>query len=273
MERIGELFVGRKPLIAMVHLPPLPGTPLYDAEAGMTGIVNHVRADLEILLDAGFDALLFCNEGDRPYSFRVGYEGVAAMTRVVAELAPENQPFGVDLLWDSWAALAVAAATGAAFMRGVMTGVYESDMGLWNTDAAGLLRERRRLGAENVAVFMNITPEFAASLGTRAVNTVAHSAVVSSLADAILISGPMQGAEPDLEALAEVKCTVGADVPVLANTGAKSSNVSSFLEVADGIIVGSDLKRDGYTWNPVARDRVEEFMRAAGRTAARAGTA
>ena len=265
MARINDLFVRRKPLIAMAHLLPLPGTPLYDKEAGMEGIVEHLRADLDILLNADFDAILFCNEGDRPYSFRAGYECVAAMTKVVVDLAPKDRPFGIDFLWDTQAALAVAAATGASFIRGVMTGAYESDMGLWSTDAAAVLRERRRLDAGDVAVFMNITPEFASSLGARGTKVIARSAVVSSLADAILVSGPMQGVEPSLDALIEAKEGVGPDVPVIANTGAKSTNLASLLEVADGIIVGSDLKRDGHTWAPVDRLRVEQFIEAAGR--------
>jgi hypothetical protein len=266
MKRIGDLFAEGKPLIAMAHLLPLPGTPLYDEKAGMDGIIEHLRADLDILLDAGFDAILFCNEGDRPYTFNAGYEGVAAMTRVVAELAPKDRPFGVDFLWDNRAALAVAAATGASFIRGVTTGAYESDMGLWNTDAAALLRERRRLDAGDVAIFMNITPEFASSLGTRSVRAIARSAVVSSLADAILVSGPMQGVEPSVEALAEAKDAVGTATPVIANTGAKSTNLDALLEVADGVIVGTDLKQDGFTWAPVDRLRVERFMKAAGRS-------
>jgi membrane complex biogenesis BtpA family protein len=184
---------------------------------------------------------------------------------VVCELAPRDRPFGVDFLWDSRAALAIAAATGASFIRGVMTGAYESDMGLWTTDVAALLRERRRLDADRVAMFMNVTPEFATSLGTRTVPEIARSAVHSSLADAILISGPRQGVEPDLAALAEVKKTLAGDAPVVANTGAKAGNVAEFLAQADGIIVGSDLKRDGYTWNEVSAQRVDDFMRAAGR--------
>jgi hypothetical protein len=256
---------GRKPLIAMVHLPPLPTTPLYDERQSMTDIIEQVRADLAILLVADFDAYMFCNEGDRPYSFTAGYEGVAAMTTVVSQLAPKDRPFGVDFLWDSRAALAIAAATGASFIRGVMTGAYESDMGLWSTDVAGMLRERRRLRAENVAFFMNVTPEFSSSVGTRSLGAIATSAVMHCLADAILISGPVQGAEPDLKALAGVKSTLKASVPVMANTGAKSTNLPSFLESADGIIVGTDLKRDGYTWNKVDAQRVEAFMKAAGR--------
>jgi hypothetical protein len=265
MEHIRELFANKKPLIAMVHLLPTLGTPRYDPASGMEGNVEHVRADLEILLDAGFDAVLFCNEGDRPYSFHAGYEGVATMTRVVAALAPTDRPFGVDFLWDPRAALAIAAATGAAFIREVMTGTYESDMGLWNTDAADLLRERRRLGADHVGMFMNVTPEFAGRPGSRSIGDVARSVVVSSLPEAILVSGPMAGAEPGLDLLREVTEAVNGEVPVIANTGVKSTNVASFLELADGIIVGSDLKTDGYTWNAVDPARVERFMKAAHR--------
>ncbi len=273
MRRIQELFGDRRPLIAMAHLRALPGTPLYDAEAGLAGVVDALRADLDIILAAEFDAVLFCNEGDLPYSFKAGYEGVAAMTRVVTELAPKDRPFGVDFLWDPLAALNIAAATGGSFIRCVPVGRYESDMGLWSTDVAGLLRERRRIGADGVATFMNVTPEFASSLGTRSVTEVARSAVWSSLADAILISGPRQATEPDMTVLAQVKETLSGAAPVFANTGAKAANVASFLETADGIIVGSDLKRDGYTWNEVSADRVAAFTAAAGRRVSQAGVA
>lgn len=261
--RFTDLFAADKPVIAMAHLPPLPGTPHYDERAGVAGIVDAVRADLEVLLAAGVDGVLFCNEGDRPYTLRAGFEGVAVMARVVGELAPRDRPFGVDFLWDARAALAVAVATGASFIREVTTGVYESDMGLWNTDAAALLRERRRLSAGDIFVLMNVTPEFASQIGTRSVGQVARSAVVSSLADAILVSGPMAGSEPDLSALSEAKDAVRDEVPVFVNTGAKATNVAKFLSVADGAIVGSDLKVDGYTWNPVDPERARRFMEVA----------
>jgi len=243
----------------MAHLPPLPGAPLYDEAGGPDAIVEAVRRDVEILTASGFDAVLFCNEGDRPYQLSATYEGVAMMARVVAEVAPRDRPFGVDYLWDAQAALSVAAATGASFIREVATGVYESDMGLWTPDAGALLRRRRELHAEHVAVFMNITPEFASTLGTRDLATTARSVSVSSLADAILVSGPMAGAEPSLDAVRAAKSGCG-DTPVFANTGVKSTNVREFLGVADGVIVGSDLKVDGGTWNPVDAERAERFM-------------
>jgi uncharacterized protein len=260
-----DIFGVDKPAIAMAHLPPLPGTALYDEHGGPDAIVEAVRRDVEILTRVGFDAVMFCNEGDRPYSLRAGFEGVAVMARVAADLAPRDRPFGVDFLWDGRAALAVAAATGAAFIREVVTGAYESDMGLWAPDAGELLRYRRNLSAQQIAVFMNVTPEFASTIGTRSVGQLARSAAVSSLADAILVSGPMAGAAPDPAAIREAKQATGDLAPVLANTGAKAGNVASFLEVADGIIVGSDLKEDGGTWNPVDPERVKRFLEAAGR--------
>src|SRR5262245_31167844 len=164
-----QLFGVDKPVIAMAHFPPLPGTPLYDERRGIAGIIEQMSADLRILLDGGVDALLFCNEGDRPYALRADFEAVAVMSRVITELAPRDRPFGADFLWDGKCALAVAMATGASFVREVFTGTYESDMGLWSPDAASLLRYRRQIGAQNVRVFYNITPEFASSLGRRSV--------------------------------------------------------------------------------------------------------
>jgi hypothetical protein len=260
--RLDQLFGVKKPAIAMAHLPPLPGTPLYDEAGGPNAIVESVARDVDILVEVGFDAVLFCNEGDRPYQLKATLEGVAMMARVVAEVAPRDRPFGVDYLWDAEAALAVAAVSGASFIREVATGVYESDLGLWAPDAGKLLRRRRYLNAENVAVFMNITPEFASSLGTRDIATTARSVQVSSLADAILVSGPMAGAEPTLDAVREAKRGCGDETPVFANTGVKSTNVADFLSVADGVIVGSDLKVDGGTWNPVDPERAGRFMTA-----------
>jgi membrane complex biogenesis BtpA family protein len=257
-----DLFGKDKPVIAMAHFPPLPGTPLYDRQKGIDGILMSMKDDMVKLLEGGVDGILFCNEGDRPYSLQAGFEAAAVVARVVTELAPRDRPFGVDYLWDSRLSLAVGLATGASFVRGVFTGVYESDMGLWKTDAAALLRYRHSIDADHIKAFFNITPEFASFLGTRSVGERATSAVVSSLADAILVSGMIAGMEPKLDILIEVKEAVGSEVPVILNTGGKTENIDKFLTVADGVIVGSSLKVDGYTWNPVDENRVKAFMQA-----------
>ena len=264
-ELFKHLFPSRKPIIAMAHLPPLPGTPQYDDGAGLDRHIESLTRDLQILLNADFDAVMFCNEGDRPYTFNAGYSGVAAMTRVVAQLAPRDRTFGVDFLWDPQAALAIAQATGARFIREVVTGVYESDMGLWAPDAAALLRERRRIGASDLAIFANVVPEFASAIGHRDAADMARSAVTSSLADAILVSGPRAGAPPDFSVIERVRAALPDSVPVLANTGCNAENIAHLLKICDGAIVGSALKVDGDTWSPVDRARVDRFLKAAGR--------
>jgi uncharacterized protein len=262
-DRFRRIFPSPRPVIAMAHVPALPGSPLYDAAAGVQGAIDDVRRDLEILIDEGVDAVLFCNENDRPYLLEAPPVHVAALARIVGELAPTECAFGVDYLWDARAALGVAVGCGAAFMREVMPGVYESDMGIFEPDTAGLLRERRAYGADDLCVLMNVTPEFASPLGNRPVGGRARSAVVSSLADAILVSGPMAGAEPAVDTVREVREALAGSAPVVLNTGARAANFAAFAPFVDGVIVGSDLKRDGDTWNPVERERVRRFVDAA----------
>ena len=260
MSWLQGMFGTDKPIIAMAHFPALPGTPLYDAAAGVGGIYDSVAADLKILLAAGVDGVMFCNEGDRPYALQADFEAVAVMSAVIAQLAPCDRPFGVDFLWDPKAPIAIAKATGASFVREVFTGVYESDMGLWAPDAAAVLRYRRAIDAQKVRLLYNVVPEFASPIGSRRPAALARSAVVSSLADGILVSGPMAGAEANLDILREVRAALPADVPVLANTGVRIDTVEACLAVADGAIVGSHFKKDGYTWNPVDHERVGRFM-------------
>ncbi len=264
MSRFSTIFPNiQKPLIAMAHVPPLPGTPLFDAKLGVQGLIDHVKRDTELLLEAGFDAILFCNEGDRPYQLRAGLEASAVMSRVVTECRPTDRPYGVDYLWDSQCALAIAVATDALFMREVINGTWESDMGLWEPDAAKLFRDRRAFGRDDLAIFANITPEFASNIGVRTAGQMAKSTVVSSLADVILVSGPMAGSEPDVKIVAEVRDALPAEIPVLLNTGAKAGTIAKFFKHANGCIVGSDLKRDGYTWNEVDPERAKKFIDAA----------
>jgi len=256
---ITTLFKQPKPVIAMAHVPALPGTPRYDVAGGVSRMIERVRPDVERLVAGGVDGVMFCNEDDRPYVFKAGIEQIGAMTRVVTECAPRGMPYGVDFLWDPFAALAIAHATGAAFIREVFTGVYESDMGVWSPSAGEAMRFKRQIGAAGLKVFYNVVPEFGSALGTRTVAQRAKSAVVSSLADLILVSGPMAGEQPSIQTIQEVKSLI-PDFPVFLNTGAKADNVVDFLKVADGVIVGSSLKQDGYTWNPVDPDRVQAFM-------------
>jgi membrane complex biogenesis BtpA family protein len=260
MSWLMEAFKTTKPIIGMIHLPALPGTPLYDERSGIAAVVDNARRDLDALQAGGVDAVMFCNENDRPYELEVGPEIVAAMTRVIAEARSAlSVPFGVDILWDPMAAVAVGHATGASFVREVFTGTYAGDMGLWSGQGAKYLRFRRNIGAGNLRLLFNIFPEFAAWLGDRPIEVVAKTTVFSSLADAVCVSGQTAGTEVSQETLEKAKGVL-PDTPVFANTGVRIKNVEKILRVADGAIVGTSFKTEGVTWNHVDAERVKEFM-------------
>lgn len=259
-----ELTGAPKPIIGMVHLPALPGTPLYDAQGGMAAIRDWVRRDLEALQAGGITAVMFCNENDRPYRLDCDLASVAAMADTIASVRGElSVPFGVDMLWDPKATLAVAAATGASFAREIFAGAFAGDFGLWCRSAGDAFRYRREIGAENVRLLFNINAEFAAQLAPRPVPEIARSIAFSSNPDAICVSGPITGQPVDGSALAETKDAIReTGIPVLINTGFRASMACDLLRHADGAIVGSSLKVDGITWNRVDVDRVRELMAA-----------
>jgi uncharacterized protein len=255
-------FLGGKTkvVIAMAHIGALPGAPLYNADGGVAKLIDGVIKDVEKLQAGGVDAVMFGNENDRPYLFKAPPEGVAAMTAVIEAVKPRLKvPFGVNYLWDPVASVAIGAATGASFVREIFTGVFASDMGLWRPDGAGALRLRHALGRGDMKLLFNINAEFAHSLDERPIALRARSAVFSSLADAILVSGPLTGEPVDCSHLMSVREAVPS-VPVLANTGVTVDNVRDILAIADGVVIGTHFKVDGQTWNPVDGARVKRFM-------------
>ena len=259
MSAFEGLFAVRKPVIAMLHLPGLPGRPRHDRAGGAARLVDVVGADLRILQDAGVDGLLFCNEADLPYQLTVGPEIPAAMAAVIGELRGDVRiPFGVNILWDPIASLAVARATNARFIREVLTGVYESDLGMIEPRIGDIAGYRTAIGADDVLLFDNIQPEFASAIGGRTVADRARGAAFLGV-DAILISGPAAGTPFDMRHLAEAR-EAAPDTAVIANTGVRAERLGEIFSIADGVIVGTSLKVDGNTWNPVDPARAARLM-------------
>jgi membrane complex biogenesis BtpA family protein len=256
-----RLFGVDKPIIAMLHLPAMPGRPRHDRDAGMGHLVDTVGHDIDALQRAGVDGFLFCNEADLPYQIGVGPEIAAGMAAVIGQVrSTVTLPFGVDLVWDPFASLAVARATEAAFVREVLTGVFESDLGIMQPDFGAIAAYREQIGAGLVALFSNITPEFASTVGTRSVAERARSAAYLGV-DAILIGGQITGTSTSVRELLEAKAAVPG-MPVLANTGVREDTVDEILAIADGVFVGTSLKCDGVTWNAVDPARASRFMAA-----------
>jgi hypothetical protein len=261
MDALERIFGIRKPVIAMLHFPGLPGRPRFDPVAGTRRLVDSLGADLVTLQEAGVDGVLFCNEADIPYQLKVGPEIPAAMAAAIGELSGDVRvPFGVNILWDAIASLALARATGARFIREVLTGVYESDLGMIEPHIGDVAGYRAAIGAGDVALFDNIAPEFSSAIGGRSIADRARGAAFLGM-DAILISGPAAGVPFEMSNLAAAKDAV--PIPVIANTGVRAERIAEVFAVADGAIVGTSIKRDGVTWNPVDRARAMRLMEAA----------
>jgi len=238
-ENYYRVFGKNKIAIAMVHFGALPGSPLFNAERGLEGLIQDCIDDLDALQQAGFDAVMFGNENDRPYEFNVDVASTATMAFVIGKIRDQiSVPFGVNVLWDAQASIALAAATGASFVREIFTGSYASDMGSWNPDAGSAMRYRNRLARGDLPLLYNISAEFAWSNDRRSLADRARSAVFSSIPDAILVSGQITGEAAELS----------------------EETVADVLTVADGLIVGSSLKYDGDTWSKVDPDRAKQFM-------------
>ena len=244
----------------MIHLPALPGSPLYNPKLGLNYILETAEQDLLALQEAEVDAVMFGNENDRPYEFNANPASSSTMAYVIGTLSNKIKvPYGVNVLWDPMSTIAVAASTGAHFVREIFTGTYASDMGYWNPDAGKAMRYRNSLNREDLLMFYNISAEFAYSLDKRSVAERSKSVVFSSIPDAILVSGQITGESVVISELQKVKNLI-PHTPVLANTGVKIENVEDTLSIADGVIIGSSLKVDGNTWNAVDPIRASDFM-------------
>ena len=262
MDVLEQVFGVRKPVIAMLHFPGLPGRPRHDRSAGVNAAVDLIGRDLEALRAAGVDGMLFCNEADIPYQLDVGPEIPRRWPRSSARSGATSKPLGVNILWDAKASLALARATGASFIREVLTGVYESDLGIIEPHIGDVAEYRSAIGADDVRLFDNIAPEFSSSLGRRSVADRARGAAFLGM-DAILISGPAAGVQFEMSDLQAAHDAVGDQVPIIANTGVTAERLPDIFRVADGVIVGTSLKRDGVTWNPIDAERAARLMQVA----------
>jgi membrane complex biogenesis BtpA family protein len=255
-----EIIGTEKPVIAMCHLQALPGDPHYDTIKGMKWVVEKAREDLRALQDGGVDAVMFSNEYSLPYLTKVKAETTTAMARVIGELRSEIKvPYGVNVLWDPYASLDLAAATEALFIREIFTGVYASDFGLWDTNCGETARHKHALGADKVKLLYNIVPEAAAYLSKRDIKEVARSTVFNGEPDALCVSGLTAGSATDESVLKSVKEAVPETV-VLVNTGCRTDTIRKLLSIADGAVVGTTFKYDGKFKNQVDKNRVLEFM-------------
>lgn len=245
----------------MVHLRALPGAPLF--EGSLDAVIDAALDDVRALAGGGVDGFVVENFGDRPFfKNRVEAETIAAMTRAISELSRAVQlPFGVNVLRnDARAALAVAAATGAAFIRvNVHAGAVVADQGIIEGEAAETMRVRAAL-CPHVYVFADHRVKHAVPLAEADEQQSARDLRLRALADAIVVSGIETGAPADPARLRRLREAM-PDVPLVVGSGLTAENAAQFA-AADAAIAGTAVKRNGAVDAPVDRERVARLAAA-----------
>jgi membrane complex biogenesis BtpA family protein len=235
-----------KPIIGMIHVGALPGTP--GSTSSVAEIVEQARIEARIYAECGVKCVMVENMHDVPYlSGGVGPEITAAMTLVAAAVKLEcDLPVGIQILAGAdFEALAVAHTAGLDFIRAeCFAFAHVADEGLMQSNAAKLLRYRKQIGATDVQVWADIKKKHSAHAITADISIGAMAEALEFMgADAVIVTGPVTGREPKLAEIKEAR--ERSNLPVFVGSGMRIENLGQFLTVADGVIIGSAFKRDG----------------------------
>lgn len=263
---LDQLFNIEKPIIGMVHLKPLPGSPGYRSDQGMNAIIDAALEDACRLAEGGVDGIQVENQGDWPFlkAQEIGVETVAALTAVVSHLKARHKlPMGINIhLNGVCQALAVATATDCQWVRAFeLANAYVSSSGIVEAAGPQALRYRRFLQAEKkVRIFGDFHVKHGSHqlVAEKPLAEQAHD-VVAALADGVIVTGTETGRPPGAEDIAAIRKIV--PVPLLIGSGLTQQNLAELLSLADAAIVGSYFKVDGVIQNPVDVSRVASFMR------------
>lgn len=256
-----DIFRTSKPIIGMIHLDPLPGSPRYENES-MEDIAESALEEAHKLHEGGFHGAIMENFGDYMFLKRVNPETVAAMTYVASEIR-RNLPdltLGICVLQsDAIAALAIAHIVGADFVRvPYYTETYIVDAGVMESIAADALRYRNYLNID-VKIFADVHIKHGYPLSQRPIWQSARDAEHRGMADAILVTGIETGKDTDPSDVKAVKEAVNS-TPVFVASGVDKENFHSYQDYADGVIVGTRLKEGNKTEAPLDTRKISEFM-------------
>ena len=251
------------PVIGMLHSPSLPGSPL--AKLNVNEIIQRVVADAEALKQGGVAGLMLENFGDTPFfPDRVPTEVATIMTRLAGDVRSRvDLPLGINVLRnDGETALAVAVAAGAEYIRvNVLCGARVTDQGVINGVAARLLRLRKQLDAEHIAIWADVDVKHSQPLGNYSLEDDVRDTAKRGHADAIIVSGKATGSAVENGELQHVK-SIATPCPILVGSGVDESNVKELARFADGLIVGSSIKTSDDIFSPVDPTKVERLLKA-----------
>jgi membrane complex biogenesis BtpA family protein len=263
---MNPLFSRTKPVIGVIHVGALPGTPR--SSQTVSELIAAAKQEARIYNECGVDGVIIENMHDVPYlRGEVGPEIVAAMTAIAIEVKSECAlPLGIQILAGAnIEAMAVAHAAGLDFIRAEgYAYAHVADEGLIQSSAAKLLRYRKLIGAVNVQVWADVKKKHAAHAITADVSLSETAETVEFMgADCVIVTGSATGKPPRVSDVQEAKhhCRL----PVFLGSGIKEQNIAEFYDSADGFIIGSAFKVDGLWSNTIDPARVASFLQTAHR--------
>jgi membrane complex biogenesis BtpA family protein len=253
-----------KVVIGMLHLPALPGSPLYGGS--IAPIREAMLRDAQLLAEGGVHGLMIENFGDTPFfPGRVPVHVVSHIAALAAEVrrAVPQLPLGINVLRnDGLSALAAAHAVGASYIRvNVLCGARVADQGLLQGIAHELLRLRSELKAESIKIFADVDVKHSAPLAARSIVDEVDDTLYRGMADALIVSGAGTGKPTDPEKVHVVKAAA-KETPVFLGSGVTPTSLPALMPHADGFIVGTFFKKDGVSTNPVDPQRVKQLLAA-----------
>jgi membrane complex biogenesis BtpA family protein len=255
------LFSSTKPVIAMIHLDALPGTPA--GGRSVREIETTALREAKMYRESGVHGIMLENMHDTPYlRGAVGPEIVAVMSVVAGAVKDSTQlPCGVQVLAGAnTEAVAVAHAARLDFVR--VEGfafAHIADEGFIQSSAAPLLRYRKQIGADHVQVWADVKKKHSSHAITSDISVGETAEAVEMMrGDAVIITGMVTGDPPALADIRDAK--KHCRLPVYLGSGVTAQNLARYYSVADGFIVGSHFKKDGLWSNTVDAKRVTRFM-------------
>ena len=244
--KFGQLFP-KKPIIGMIHMPPLPGAP--NNKLSMKQLTEFALSEADLLEDAGLDACIVENVGDTPlFKEDLPPYSVAAMALVTkAVVGHTKMKVGVNMLRNACEeALSVAHVAGAQFIRcNILIGAYATDQGIIEGCAAKVARLRKELGSR-VLVFGDVHVKHAYPIFNVEIEHAAQDLAERGGADAVIVSGARSPVPPSFERVKKVKDAI--DKPVLIGSGISLANVKQFWQRSDGLIIGEPDFKVGGVW-------------------------
>ena len=244
--------------LCMIQPEPLPGS-YRNMGMKIDEIIDLALREAVMVAENGFDGFILQNMNDMPVKQTAPPEAVAGMTAIAARLraAFPELVMGVLVNWDGVAALSVAEAAGADFVRveHLFTGVEVTSAGLLEGQCCEIAQLRKRLGSK-IPVYADVYEVHGVPLGAKPIEDAAWESVHEAFADGLFISG--RTAAESIELIRRARTRV-PETPIFLGGGATGDNICELMRHFDGVSVATWVK-NGDMKNPIDPARAKRFM-------------